>query len=903
MSDGSPRRAPGPVGEPLETVCAHALRPVAVVSERGARGVPTVRHSNRAFATLVAGGARAIIEQPVHVVLEALGECDANVVTSLRAGRSFRTKIRSPAAAKGRAALELDFQPLRDRDGQQVGWLVAAALDADPAPARPRVDCALLDQLGHGVVIHRSFTPLYANHTAARFLGYGNVGELLRCPSMLVHLPVEWHARTAQHHSQILAGHEPRRPRWFPCFTQDGALFWLEAVARRVDWDGGPAEMLSLSDVTEQVSSRGTEMLLREAVDNLFDTFVLYDADERVVLSNRRFHQAFPFFPPQDRIQGTKMAELVRLAVRNDAVRDARAYSDPESWIRDFVQWRRENDSTLTEDNWPDGRWDLVQEQHTRSGGFVSVRTDITERKRAEAALRESEARLERALEDRTAQLEGILENIEQGITIIGPDHRVVLANQGFARIYGLPEALTRPGTHVSEYIRFRIGQGRRRESEPDDASLEALIARRLRQYDEMTREHTLDHLVDGRVIDVHRQRLPNGTIVSTHTDVTERIEADRELQRQRDALNQSEKMSALGTLLAGVAHELNNPLSVVVGVGTLLEQQLTGRQGEQAARVRAAAERCARIVRTFLAMARQRSTVHAPTQLNELVRRALDLLAYQLRSAGIEVGIELDPELPEIDADPDQLTQVLVNLVVNAQQAMMDGEGPRRLAIRTRLEHGERRLLVEVSDSGPGVPEDLRGRIFEPFFTTKAHGVGTGIGLAVCHGMVSGHGGHIDVGESDDGGARFVVTLPGAASASRPDQDGDQLDGGAVCGAVLVVDDEPEVREYIAEVLAMDGHDVDEAGNGVEALARIRDRAYAAIVCDLRMPEMDGPALFAQLQGGAPELAERIVFLTGDLLGGHAEAFLESSGRPFLEKPATSEQLRRLVRSVIVEP
>ena len=176
--------------------------------------------------------------------------------------------------------------------------------------------------------------------------------------------------------------------------------------------------------------------------------------------------------------------------------------------------------------------------------------------------------------------------------------------------------------------------------------------------------------------------------------------------------------------------------------------------------------------------MARQRSAVHAPTQLNELVRRALDLLAYQLRSAGIEVGIELDPELPEIDADPDQLTQVLVNLVVNAQQAMMDGEGPRRLAIRTRLEHGERRLLVEVSDSGPGVPEDLRGRIFEPFFTTKAHGVGTGIGLA-----------------------------------------------------------------------------------------------------------------------------ERIVFLTGDLLGGHAEAFLESSGRPFLEKPATSEQLRRLVRSVIVEP
>ena len=897
-------RAPGPVGEPLQTVCEHAPGPAAVVSERGVHGtrvgVPVVRYCNGPFAALVAGGAEAIVGRPASAALAAVGEPDADLEASLRRVRSFRVAMRAPAVEPG--PRELDFQLLRDRDGERAGWLVTLATRADPIPASPSADSALLDELGHGVVIHRRFAPLYANRTAARSLGYGDVRELLRCPSVLVHLPVEWHARTAQHHGQVLAGHLPRRSRWFPCHTVDGALLWLEAVARRVDWDGAAAEMLSLSDVTEQVSSRGTELLLREAVDNLFDTFVLYDADERVVLSNRRFHQAFPFFPPQDRIQGTKMVDLVRLAVGSNAVSDPRARADPESWVRDFVQWRRQNDSTLTEDNWPDGRWDLVQEQHTRSGGFVSVRTDITERKRAEAALRESEGRLARALEDRTAQLEGILENIEQGITIIGPDHRVVLANRGFARIYGLPEALTRPGTHVSEYIRFRIGQGRHREGEPSDASLDALIARRLRQYDEMTREHTLDHLVDGRVIDVHRQRLPNGTIVSTHTDVTERIAADRELQRQRDALAQSEKMSALGTLLAGVAHELNNPLSVVVGVSTLMEQQLAGRPGEQAGRVRDAAERCARIVRTFLSMARQRSTVRAPTQLNELVRHALELLSYPLRSAGVEADAELDPSLPRIDADPDQLTQVLVNLVVNGQQAMMDQEGPRRLLVRTRFDEGARELTVEVSDSGPGVPAELRGRIFEPFFTTKAHGVGTGIGLAVCHGMVSGHGGRIEVGESDGGGARFLVTLPRTASASSPEQAHDRVVAGAATGAVLVVDDEPEVREYIAEALAMDGHAVDQAGNGVEALARIRDKSYSAIVCDLRMPEMDGPALFAQIEGSAPELAARVVFLTGDLLGGHAEAFLESTSRPYLEKPVTPDKLRRLVRSVMAQ-
>ena len=248
--------------------------------------------------------------------------------------------------------------------------------------------------------------------------------------------------------------------------------------------------------------------------------------------------------------------------------------------------------------------------------------------------------------------------------------------------------------------------------------------------------------------------------IVTAWADLTALRAAQAEVARSREALHQSEKLTALGALLAGVAHELNNPLSVVVGYSSMLREipcdpAMTAR----AEKIHAAAERCARIVRTFLAMARARPPRREPVALGEVVLGALDLAGYGLRSADVEVKLDLPAGLAPVHGDADQLHQVVVNLVVNAQQALISRPSPRRLTISAWAEGGE--AVLEIADNGPGMDPDVASRAFEPFFTTKPQGVGTGVGLSVCHGIVVAHGGRIELDTDQGTGARFRVFLP----------------------------------------------------------------------------------------------------------------------------------------------
>ena len=245
---------------------------------------------------------------------------------------------------------------------------------------------------------------------------------------------------------------------------------------------------------------------------------------------------------------------------------------------------------------------------------------------------------------------------------------------------------------------------------------------------------------------------------MTTSVDLTALRAAQAEVARSREALHQSEKLTALGALLAGVAHELNNPLSVVVGYSSMLQE--IGSDPAMAARaekIHAAAERCARIVRTFLAMARARPPRREPVALGEVVMGALELAAYGLRSADVEVETRPAGRAAAVHGDADQLHQVVVNLVVNAQQALLARAAPRRLAIRAWAEGdgGGARGRRQRSRHGR---RRWRSRAFEPFFTTKPQGVGTGVGLSVCHGIVAAHGGRIELDTARGEGARFRV-------------------------------------------------------------------------------------------------------------------------------------------------
>jgi two-component system NtrC family sensor kinase len=385
--------------------------------------------------------------------------------------------------------------------------------------------------------------------------------------------------------------------------------------------------------------------------------------------------------------------------------------------------------------------------------------------------------------------------------------------------------------------------------------------------------------------------------------DLTQQKEAAREITRQRDRLYQSEKMSALGSLLAGVAHELNNPLSIVVGQALMLEEDGSGELAQRATRIRTAAERCGRIVKSFLAMARQRGPEKKPVDLNQTVRAALELVGYGIRSAGIEVTADLAADLPTFSADPDQLGQLITNLILNAQQALKDVPQPRRLRIQTRYKSVQSQLRLVISDNGPGVPAKLRSRVFEPFFTTKPVGSGTGIGLSICHAIVGAHGGSIEIGETPGGGATFLIRFPVVPA--------EELDATAQVERVpeiarrraLVIDDEPDIAELIAEMLTRQGFAAEVATSGEEALAELRRGSYDLVLSDVRMPDLDGPALLRRLQRDWPALATRLIFVTGDTLGLGAGSVLDKLGRPVIEKPISPEDIRRVIHATLAEP
>jgi PAS domain S-box-containing protein len=389
--------------------------------------------------------------------------------------------------------------------------------------------------------------------------------------------------------------------------------------------------------------------------------------------------------------------------------------------------------------------------------------------------------------------------------------------------------------------------------------------------------------------------------IIGIARDITERKQTEEQFQRQRDALSQSEKLATMGQLLAGVAHELNNPLSVVMGQAALLRQSIRNQhQRERAEKIVQSAERCARIVNNFLALARQRPPERYPVLVNEVAQEAVELLAYPLRVDSVDVVWELAEEVPVLWADRHQLHQVMVNLVANAHQAMREVAGLRRLTVVTGVSAAPGRVWMEVRDTGPGVAEGLEARIFEPFFTTKPPGVGTGLGLSLCQGIVEGHGGRIGLVRREGPGAVFRVELPVEDPEETAVPVVPEVPLAVRGGRVLVVDDEPGIAGILAEVLQLDGHVVETVGDGEAALGKLALGGYELILSDIRMPELDGPSLYRELERRHPRLVHRMIFLTGDTLSPGTREFLEKTGAPCLSKPFALSDVRKIVQRVL---
>jgi len=389
------------------------------------------------------------------------------------------------------------------------------------------------------------------------------------------------------------------------------------------------------------------------------------------------------------------------------------------------------------------------------------------------------------------------------------------------------------------------------------------------------------------------------------HQSLKDQLAALRESQAR---LLQSEKLAAIGELVAGVAHELNNPLTAIIGIAQVIQSgDVSERVRQDLDRLVQEAHRTGKIVRNLLDFARQHPPERKAVQLNDLVRKALRIFSYHVASHGITLATRLDPAMPETLADPYQLQQVVVNLVNNAIEAMVGVQGQITVSTESVPDAAPgvdaRQLRIVVEDQGPGVPEKVRAHIFEPFFSTKGAARGTGLGLSVCHGIVSAHGGQIRIESAQGGvehssGARFVVEIPWVSpgGAEAPGGRAGEPDGGAWEAAVgsggssavrvLVVEDEEPVRGLIQRVMRAEGYSVDACADGQEAIELLHRSGYDLVVCDIRMPRVSGPELYRRLAAEDPGAAGRMLFITGDTVREDTRRFLESAGAPVLLKP-----------------
>ena len=382
--------------------------------------------------------------------------------------------------------------------------------------------------------------------------------------------------------------------------------------------------------------------------------------------------------------------------------------------------------------------------------------------------------------------------------------------------------------------------------------------------------------------------------------DVSERKKLDDETRDIYHQLLQAEKMAALGQTISGVAHELNNPLATILSWAERLSQKPTQddsvRRGLET--ILNESERAARIVRNLLTFARKRQTTRAMVDINHVVRETLALRAYDQRVSNISVLDALAAGLPQVFADGHQVQQVLLNLVINAEQAMLSAHGRGILVVRSWHNADQESVILEINDDGPGIPEEVQPKIFDPFFTTKEVGQGTGLGLTVAYAIVQEHGGRIRLESLPERGASFFVELPvsgklSASVAHRPPAPS----RGMVGASILLVEDESALATAVMDALIDEGYLADWASDGDQALERVTRKPYDLVICDLKMPKRDGIAFYKALADSVPSMSKRVLFVTGDVAGTTAEQFLNESGCRWLAKPFRLGDLLRTVR------
>jgi PAS domain S-box-containing protein len=494
---------------------------------------------------------------------------------------------------------------------------------------------------------------------------------------------------------------------------------------------------------------------------------------------------------------------------------------------------------------------------------------EVTDRVRAEEALRRSEERLR--------LLEAAIDQASDAVNVLEADGRIVWMNAAHARLLGRPKERLLGRSLLEVAPGIDPGDFRRRLDE---------VARR--------RVSVIDYPIrtaDGR--------LAPGEVVAAAIDFGGRryfVYSIRDVSDRRHA-EAAARLAGIGTLAAGVAHELNNPLAYVLSNLSWLRERLAGAEAPAPAEIRKVideahdgATRVRDIVHNLRLFARPDERV-GPVDVAAAARSAVTLAQNEIRHRAALVTRLGD--VPPVLGNENRLAQVFLNLLTNAAQAIGDGHADRN-EIRLEVRPGDAGgVVAEVSDTGPGIPEEVRAHLFEPFFTTKAVGEGMGLGLFVCHGIVAGMGGRIEVESRPAAGSTFRLVLPAAEAPPRIETVEPPAPRPARRGRILVLDDDERVAAALRRILERD-HDVEVATDARGVLERLRaGEAWDVVFCDLMMPDMSGMEWFEEARRASPALAPRVVFVTGGAFTDAARQFLAGVPNARIDKPFTPDEVR----------
>lgn len=674
-----------------------------------------------------------------------------------------------------------------------------------------------------------------------------------------------------------------------------GRTHYLDCTVRAIVKEGQVTGASCLArDITRQ---RESESRFTDLFETLQEGVYFTTPEGRILDANPALVRMLGYANKEELMELNAGTFYLDPDVRTGMLKDL----EDQGTLRDReIHLRRKDGSTLV-------CLDTTSAIHDPTGRVVRYQgtlVDITERRRMEQRLHEEQEFARR-----------LVESFPDLIVVVGTDEQYRYVSPRIRELLGYtPE----------ELIGRKVGE----RSAPDGSRAMLMLCRDL--LSGKKKFGGLEYRTQHKDGSWRTFRAAVSPLYDSHGKITGLIASSRDvtdLKLLEQQVIQSEKLAAMGQLVAGVAHELNNPLTAILGISDLLIERASDPAGRrQLELVNEQARRAAGIVQNLLAFSRPSAQHKTAINLNDLVQRTLQLHEYSLRVKNVALDFKSQPGLPLVIGDTNQLMQVMINLIVNAEQAVQEKKGSGALKVRLGENGaaGPSRVWVSFEDDGPGIAPEIESRIFDPFFTTKRPGRGTGLGLSICLALVREHRGNIEVASRYGFGTTFTVALPVPSDSEiealhrsadalpagmKPDRTNPALRENILASnkleghSVLVVDDEESIRELLQNGLSARGLSVDCAASGEQALARTAGRSYDAIVCDVKMPGLNGEQVFMQMRARPGCENQKFVFMTGDLMDTETTVFLRKAGVRSVQKPFRVTDLIGVLTEVLEGP